>query len=114
MRSETLYLTDIVDAVAAVERFLGGTEREAFFADEIRQSAVLLKLSVIGEAASRVSPETRDQFPNVKWRNAIGLRNIGVHEYFSLNWDIAWTTATEDFPLLREQIETVLKDLAQE
>jgi len=30
MRPEVLYLTDIVDAAAAIARFLAGVEREAF------------------------------------------------------------------------------------
>lgn len=57
MRSEILYLTDIVEAIDGVGRFLTAVDRQAFFADELRQSAVLQRLIVIGEAASRVSPK---------------------------------------------------------
>ena len=114
MRPEILYLTDIVEAVDAIGRFLHDVEREAFLNDELRQSAVLQKLIVIGEAASRISPETRAQHSEVKWRSAIGLRNIGVHEYFSLNWDIVWVTATQDVALLREQIAAILAEVTKD
>jgi len=52
MRPEVLYLTDIVEAADSIATFLNGVEREAFLTDELRQSAVLQKFIVIGEAAA--------------------------------------------------------------
>jgi uncharacterized protein with HEPN domain len=52
MRRDELYLTDIVEAAEAIGRFLIGMCREDFDHDELRQSAVLQKLMVIGEAAA--------------------------------------------------------------
>jgi uncharacterized protein with HEPN domain len=46
MRTEVLYLTDIRDAADAIARFLEDGERQEFLGDELRQSAVLNKLSV--------------------------------------------------------------------
>ena len=42
-------------------------------------SAVLQKLSVIGEAAARVSEETWTAHPAVPWNQARGMRNLLVH-----------------------------------
>jgi len=108
MRTEALYLDDIVDAADAIARFLSAVEREGFLGDELRQSAVLQKLAVIGEAASRLSEEFRNRHAEVKWRGAIGLRNIAVHEYFGVNWDTVWHAATQEVPLLHEQIAAIL------
>lgn len=85
MRTEALYLDDIVESAKAIQRFLEGVERQDFLADELRQSAVLQKLSAIGEAASRLSEEFRTQHSDVKWRGVIGLRNVAVHEYFGIS-----------------------------
>jgi uncharacterized protein with HEPN domain len=63
MRSEELYLTDIVDAADAIARFVRGVEREDFCHDELAQSAVLQKLIVIGEAAARLPCEFTDRRP---------------------------------------------------
>jgi hypothetical protein len=43
MRREELYLTDILEAADAIQRFIQGIEREDFFGDELHQSAVLQK-----------------------------------------------------------------------
>ena len=112
MRPEILYLTDIVEASAAIARFLSNVEREAFLQDELRQSAVQQKLTVIGEAAARLTPEFQGRHPEVQWRKAISLRNITVHEYFSLSWEIIWATATQDIPLVRDQVAEIIRQLA--
>lgn len=108
MRSEILYLTDMLEASDAIARFLQDVERHEFLEDEMPQSAVLHKLTVIGEAAAHISDEFKKQHPNIKWRNAVGLRNIVVHEYFGVSWDMIWVTATEDIPTLRQQIAALL------
>lgn len=73
-------------------------------------SAVLQKLMVIGEAAARLSKEFIQRFPEVPWLDIIGFRNIAVHEYFAIRWDIVWVAATEEVPVLKEQIEKILKE----
>lgn len=40
----------------------------------------------------------------------VGFRNIAVHEYFAVRWDIAWVAASEEVPILCEQIEQILHD----
>jgi uncharacterized protein with HEPN domain len=111
MRPEILYLTDIVEAAGAIARFLSGVEREAFLNDELRQSAVQQKLTVIGEAAARLTAEFHGRHPQVQWRKAVSLRNIAVHEYFSLSWETIWATATQDIPLVRDQVAEILRQI---
>lgn len=109
MRNEELYLRDILEACRAVQRFLEGVSAEQFFADELRQSAVLQKLIVIGEAAARLPAAFRSAHPHIEWEDIIGFRNIAVHEYFSILWEIVWLTALEDLPPLSKAIADILK-----
>ena len=109
MRSEKQYLTDIVEAADAIARFVANIEREAFLNDELRQSAVMQKIGVIGEAAGKVSPELREQYPDVEWPNIVGMRNILVHSYFSIKQGIIWQTATVAVLGLRDKIAQILE-----
>jgi uncharacterized protein with HEPN domain len=68
MRSDRLYLADILDAIEAIQCFTSGIDEARFIADELIQSAVLQKLSVIGEAAERLSEATRAQIPEISGR----------------------------------------------
>jgi uncharacterized protein with HEPN domain len=108
MRPEKLYLADIVDAADAIERFCGGVSIEALLDDEMRQAAILQKLIVIGEAAARLPDKFHQQYKEIPWEDIIGFRNIAVHEYFAVDWEIVWSTATRDVPMLREQIAKLL------
>jgi uncharacterized protein with HEPN domain len=88
MRPEELYLTDIIEAVDAIQRFLVDIGHNTFLQNELLQSAVLQKLMIIGEAASRLSKEFRDKHPEIEWEDIIGFRNIAVHAYFAVEWSI--------------------------
>jgi len=108
MRPEELYLTDIIEAADAIQRFLVDVEQNAFLRNELVQSAVLQKLMIIGEAASRLSKEFRDKHPEIEWEDIIGFRNIAVHAYFAVEWSIVWVAATQETPDLRRKIEETL------
>ncbi|MBE7469327.1 MAG: DUF86 domain-containing protein [Anaerolineae bacterium] len=108
MRSEEQYLTDIVEAADAIARFIAGIDQAAFLQDELRQSAVIQKIEVIGEAAGKISPRLRDRYPEVEWPRIVGMRNLLVHSYFSIKPGIIWQTATQAVPDLRERIAQIL------
>ena len=54
MRREKLYLTDIVEAADAIQLFLRDVSQDAFLQNDLVRSAVLQKLTIIGEAAARL------------------------------------------------------------
>jgi uncharacterized protein with HEPN domain len=108
MRSERLYLADILDAIEAIERFTLGIDENHFLSDDLIQSAVLQKLSIIGEAAARLSDLTRAKVSDVPWKEIIGFRNIAVHAYFSVDWRIVFVTLTDDLPLLKKSIVALI------
>ena len=110
MRPEKLYLTDIVEAARAIEKFITGEDFNEFEQNEMMNSAVLQKLSVIGEAASKLPKEFTTRFPEIPWADIVGFRNIAVHEYFAVRWDIVWAAPTEEAPTLRKQIEKIFRD----
>ncbi|MBI3535996.1 MAG: DUF86 domain-containing protein [Chloroflexi bacterium] len=107
MRREELYLADIIEAADAIDHFLAQANKDTFV-DDLLRSAVLHKLTVIGEAASHLSKEFRDRHSEIEWADIIGFRNVAVHSYFSVDWNIVWTTATEDVPKLRDQVAKII------
>ena len=109
MRSEALYLKDMVEAADAVERFLTGVEETAFLGSEMLQSAVLLKLIIIGEAAAHLSKEFRQRHADMEWSDIVAFRNLSVHAYFGVQWPIVWGTATEEVPELRRIVGGILE-----
>jgi uncharacterized protein with HEPN domain len=111
MRPDRLYLLDILQAADRIETHLGERDRAAFLGDVTRQAAVLHELTVIGEAASRLSAALRDAHETVPWPKIVAFRNVVVHEYFALSWEIIWNTATELVPELRRQVAAILEGI---
>ena len=77
--------------------------------DEILQNAVLRQLSVVGEAASCLSDEMRGRLSDIPWREVRGFRNVAVHAYFSLDWDVVHEVATVNLPSMATQVLAVLQ-----
>jgi uncharacterized protein with HEPN domain len=111
-RRDDLYLADILEAAESIRAFLGRLDkpgREGFLGDDLVRSAVLQKLSVIGEAAARVGEETKATHPEIPWKQARGMRNLLIHSHFSVDWDVVWTTATDSVPRLADQVALILE-----
>jgi uncharacterized protein with HEPN domain len=110
MRREELYLRDILEAANDIEEFLSGIDQQKFLADKLLKSAVLQKLSVIGEAAVHLSKIFEESHPQVPWKQIAAFRNIVIHQYFAVEWQIVWEAATGDTPLLKKQVEKILSE----
>ena len=67
MRPEELYLHDIIDAAGVIKGFLIDTDKEEFSSNEMRRSAVIQKLLIIGEAAARLPDSFTGKYPAVPW-----------------------------------------------
>ena len=79
MRSDLPYLGHIDDAIAAIEIHVADG-RETVLRERVIQDAVIRNFEVIGEAANRLSPMTRDPAEPV-WRRIIAFRNRLIHGY---------------------------------
>lgn len=107
-RDDRLYLEDIVESADAIAGFISDIDESTFTASDLISSAVLQKLTIIGEAASRVSDDLRDRHADIPWSRIIAFRNIAVHAYFSIDWHIVWEAAVNDAPALRKTVLEII------
>jgi uncharacterized protein with HEPN domain len=71
--------------------------------------ALMKAIEITGEAASKVTVESRDAHADVPWAEIVGMRNRLVHLYFDINPELLWKTVIEDLPPLAARLEAVLK-----
>lgn len=102
-------LGHILDDIHSIENFCKGIDETAFRNDYMLQLAVVKLLEIIGEASSKLSNELREEFAHVEWPLIIGSRNILVHEYFAVNFDIVWEAVQNDLPKLKIEIDKIHK-----
>lgn len=89
------------------EYTLGMTFRE-FKADSKTVDAVIRRLMIIGEAATRLEEGTINMAPEIQWRQMRGMRNVIIHEYFGVSERIIWDTVWKDLPDIVEPLKRLL------
>ncbi len=62
-----------------------------------------------GEAASRVPTDFADRYPEIPWRDIVGMRNRLVHGYDSISLERLWVVATSDLPPLITQLRAIIE-----
>ena len=71
--------------------------------------AAVQRLMTLGEAAARVSDALKSRHPEVPWAELTAFRNVLVHGYFSLRWEIVREAVVNQAPGLEPHIERALK-----
>lgn len=110
MRSPAERLRDMLEAVAAIERYVG-RGKAAFERDELLQGWFVRHLPIIGEAARALPENVRNRAPEIPWGKIVGMRNVLVHGYFDVDTEIVWEAATKDLPALKPALERLLSQL---
>ena len=78
---------------------------EKFINNPVLGRAFVRSLEVIGEAVKKLPIEIREKYPKVPWKNIAGMRDVLIHDYFGIKYEIVWKTVKERIPELRKQIE---------
>lgn len=113
MKSDVVYLQHMLEASARIATYIGDTGRTEFDADQMLQDAIIRQLQVIGEATRSLSPDLKQNHPELPWSHIIGMRNRIIHEYFRVDLEIVWEVVQNDLDMIAEQITKILADLQQ-
>jgi uncharacterized protein with HEPN domain len=97
----------MIEAAEAVEKFVAGRVRTDIDDDVMLRFAVVRAIEIIGEAASKISQETRKAVGAVPWAQIVATRNRLIHGYFDIDHGILWKTATEEIPALLAQLRNL-------
>lgn len=104
-------LLDILERIELVKE--NGPKRvEELLEDAVREAATLHWLLVIGEAASRVSSELKEQHPEVPWREIVDFRNLVAHGYDQVRLEEVWRVVERDLPVLEQQVRAIIEQSA--
>ena len=74
-------LRHMLDHAREAYALIQNKSREDLDADRLLNLALVRLLEIIGEAASRVSPEERVHYPGILWLQIVGMRNRLIHGY---------------------------------
>ncbi len=116
-------LLDVATAARQIQRYCFDITRSQFEQDDEKQAAVLYRIGIVGEAVKRISPDFRDRYPDIPWKQMAGMRDIVMHQYehacvsqrHRLNLELVWDVVQTKIPELltantacREAIDPLL------
>ena len=103
-RSDEERIEDILEAAARVQEIAESGE-QAYWVDWMRRTAAERLMQIIGEAANKLSPESREHYSSVPWQALRRFRNFVVHEYHKVDHHLVWNAMTVDVPELVRALE---------
>lgn len=110
-RGYKLFIEDIYECIEKIEKFIGDMEYENFLTDDKTNSAVIMKLEIIGEATKNIPKEIRQKYKEVSWKEMAGMRDKIIHFYFGVDYELVWEVIKKRLPEIKPKIRQIIKDL---
>jgi uncharacterized protein with HEPN domain len=103
-------LLHILEATNQIEQYVHGFNYEKFKQSRLVQDGVIRQLEVIGEATKNLSDATRENAPEIAWRDMAGMRDVLIHQYFGVDISAVWDTVEHDIFRLKECVSKLLSN----
>jgi uncharacterized protein with HEPN domain len=100
-KDDWVYVKHMLDQAEAALRHTTAIDRAKFDQDELLRLALTHLIQTIGEAARHISPEFRLLYPDLPWKQIVGMRHKLVHDYVHVDYDLVWDTVTQHLSPLR-------------
>lgn len=91
-----------------------GINFEEFTADDMISSAVIRKFEILGEASKHVPEEIRTKYPQIPWKDMSGMRDILIHFYSGIKYELVWQTIKDVIPVVAPLMQGILRDIKSE
>ena len=105
--SDSVRILHILDAIAEIESYIQGADKDSFVNNSMMFNATLHQLEIIGEAANGLSEEFIMNHTETPWARIIGLRNLIIHEYFGVDDQTIWSIVTINIPQLKQYLSEI-------
>ena len=114
LERDAAYLWDMLDATKQAAEISADLALDELLDDIRTRYAVERALEIVGEAARRVSQETRQAHPEIPWSGIIGFRNVLAHKYGDIDYRRLYTVLKEDVPDLVVALKNILDSIEKE
>ena len=112
-------LRTLLEALMRIpRRFADIAAPSDFYANDAgidRMDAICMILIATGEELKKIDRRTEgkllSRYPGVRWRGAMGARDVLAHAYFQVNAEALFDICANDIPLLIETVKTMIKDI---
>ena len=111
MSRDRAFLGHMLQALERVSTLAAAISEDDLVSDWKKQDALIRELEVLGEAAGRVSTDFVAAHPEIPCKEITGLRHKLVHDYFEVDLQIVWNTATINVPAVLPLVSAAFESL---
>ncbi len=109
-KSEIEFLKHIRDEAKFIIEHTLNISKEDFLKDEVFKRASTRSLEIIGEAVKNLSKEFREQYPLIDWKSIAGTRDVVIHDYMNVDYDVIWEITQVYVPDLYKQVILIIEE----
>ncbi len=107
------FLKHILEECEYLEHELNTNSFDDFVKNKRLSRAICRSLEIIGEASHKLNSTFKMEYPSIPWREMGDIRNKIIHDYFGIDFDIIWDVVKTDIPLLKIEIERIIKNFSE-
>lgn len=101
----------MLDSTKAILDFVENKERNDLDRDRLLLSGIIREFQILGEAAGKISNQIQESFPDLPWKQLVGMRNRLIHAYFDVDKEIIWVTIKNNLPDFCKQLKIVISQV---
>lgn len=111
-KTQDAYLHDMLEAARLIQSYTARVSFDEFWHNSEKRDAVALRISVLGESASRIDKATEAAVPGIPFKSIRGMRNRIAHNYGAVDFKIVWAVTQEEIDPLIAALDAYFKHRA--
>ena len=108
MQHDLTHFVDILESAKLTLSYVDKISLDEFYENYLVQDAVIRRIEIIGKAASKISVEARNKYPQLPWKEMKVMRNHLSYEHDELKLNDIWNEIKIELPKVIEQIKALL------
>ncbi len=107
MKDQRASLKHIFDEIDFILKYTKDINFDSLTKNEVLERAIVRSLEIIGEAVKQIDEDFKKQYKDIDWKKIAGFRDILIHRYFGIDWDIVWDVIKNKIPELRDNLMSI-------
>lgn len=103
-KNDKYFIEKIIESIDKIEATYKDKTIENLIYDIDVNNIIMFQFLLIGENSIRLSDEYKKRKNKIQWNKIKGLRNIVVHDYTGVKYNLIEDTIKNDLKLLKEEL----------
>ena len=108
LKDDLIRIRHMLDSAREAISFAQNKTRIDLETNRMLVLSIIKSIEIIGEAAAKVTKESREKYPEIPWSTIVAMRNRLIHVYFDIDLDRVWDTISDDLPPLIIMLEEIV------